>query len=49
MKSFIISYHHSLGDCVLPCYEWEVGAILRNLLVLAMDGHNFSSVTISKV
>jgi len=49
MKNFIISYHHALGDCVLPCYEWEVSAILRNLLALAMGGHNFSNVTIQKV
>lgn len=49
MKDVIISYHHNLGDCVLPCYQWEVSAILRNLLVLAMGGHSFSNVTISRV
>ena len=49
MKDLIISYTHSLGDVVLPCYRWEVGAILRNLLCMAMDGHKFSNVTIFRV
>ena len=49
MKDVIISYHHTLGDCVLPCYAWEVSSILRNLFVMAMDGHKFSNVTISRV
>ena len=49
MKDVIISYRHTLGDVVLPCYGWEVGAILKNLLCMAMSGHKFSNVTISRV
>lgn len=49
MKDFIVSYHHSLGDACLPCYGWEVGAILRNLLCMALNGHSFSNVTITRV
>ena len=49
MKDVIISYRHTLGDVVLPCYRWEVGAILKNLLCMAMNGHKFSNVTISRV
>jgi hypothetical protein len=47
--SYYISYHHSLGDASLRCYAWEIVGILRNMVELALQGHEFSNVTITKI
>lgn len=49
MKEYVISYTHVLGDAALRCYSWEVAGILRNLVHLALNGHEFSNVTITKI
>ena len=49
MKNYVISYHHSLGDCSIRVYGWEVASVLRNMIHLAIQGHEFSNVTINKV
>lgn len=45
---YTISYTHTLGECSLMCNQNEVAGILRNMAYLAMDGHKFSNVTISR-
>ena len=45
---YTISYTHTLGECSLMCNACEVASILRNIALLAMDGHKFSNVTISR-
>ena len=45
---YTISYTHTLGECSLMCNPCEVASILRNIALLAMDGHKFSNVTIHK-
>lgn len=47
--SYFVSYHHSLGDAVINCYSWEVAGILRNMVHMAVQGHKFSNVTITRV
>ncbi len=47
--SYYISYHHTLGDASIKCYAWEIAGILRNMVNLALQGHVFSNVTISKI
>ena len=49
MISYCISYHHSLGDAALRCYGWEIAGILRNMMHLAIQGHKFENVTITKL
>lgn len=49
IMSYYISYHHSLGDASLRCYAWEIVGILRNMVELALQGHEFSNVTITKI
>ena len=45
---YSITYHHTLGDAEVRCYGWELAGILRNMLSLALQGHKFSNVTITK-
>ena len=47
--SYFISYHHSLGDASLRCYKWEIAGILRNMVAMALKGHEFSNVQITKI
>ena len=47
--SYFISYHHTLGDASLKCHAWEVAGILRNMVHMALQGHTFSNVTITKI
>ncbi len=47
--SYYISYHHSLGDASLRCYAWEIVGIMRSMVELALQGHEFSNVTITKI
>ena len=47
--SYYVSYRHSLGDASIKCYAWEVAGILRNMAHMAMQGHVFSNVTITKI
>ena len=49
MKDYVISYSHSLGNAILPCYGYEVAGILLNMAHMAIQGHKFSNVTIYKV
>lgn len=49
MTNYCISYHHSLGDASIRCYAWEVAGILRNMVHMAIQGHKFSNVTITKI
>lgn len=49
MKNYMISYRHTLGEASMLCYSWEVGSILRSLTLLALQGHQFSNVTINRV
>lgn len=46
---YYISYHHVLGEAVLRCNSWEVAGILRNMVHMALQGHQFSNVTITKI
>lgn len=46
--SYYVSYHHTLGDASIKCYAWEVAGILRNLTHMALQGHSYSNVTITK-
>jgi hypothetical protein len=46
---YVISYHHVLGDAALRCAKWEVAGILRNMVHMALQGHEFSNVTITKL
>ena len=46
---YCISYHHVLGDAALRCYGYEVAGILRNMVHMALQGHEFSNVTITKL
>ena len=48
LMKYQISYTHTLGECSLMCQPCEVASILRNIALLAMDGHHFANVTISK-
>ena len=47
--SYYVSYRHKLGESSIRCYAWEVGIILRNMVELALQGHEFSNVTITKI
>ena len=47
--SYSISYRHSLGEATIRCYGCEVASILRNMVHLALQGHEFSNVTITRV
>jgi hypothetical protein len=49
LMSYSISYHHALGDASIRCYAWEVAGILRNMVHMALQGHEFSNVTITKI
>ena len=49
MKDYVISYTHKLGECSMMVYSWEVASILRNMALLAIDGHQFSNVTMKRV
>ena len=49
MKNYFISYRTKLGDAALKCYQWEVAGILRNMVHMALQGHQFSNVTITKL
>ena len=46
--SYYVSYHHVLGDAAIRCYGWEVTGILRNMIHMALQGHKFSNVTITR-
>ena len=47
--SYYVSYRHGLGDAVLRVYEWEIPSVLKNLFSLALQGHEFSNVTITRI
>lgn len=47
--SYYVSYRHTLGDASIKCYAWEIAGILRNMAILAIQGHKFSNVTITKI
>ncbi len=47
--SYKVSYTHSKGDTSLNCYDWEVAGILRNLTHMALQGFEFSHVTIKAI
>ena len=47
--SYLVSYHHVLGDATIRCCGSEVAGILRNLVHMALQGHQFSNVTITRV
>lgn len=47
--SYYVSYRHTLGDASIKCYAWEIAGILRNMTILAIQGHKFSNVTITKI
>ena len=49
MKDYEISYCTSMGDCSLMCYSWEVVSILRTLVHMALQGFQFSNVTIKRL
>ena len=49
MKNYCISYHHSLGDCSIRVYGWEIPSILSNMALMAIQGHSFSNVSIYKL
>lgn len=46
---YYISYHHTLGDSSMKCQQREVAGILRSIMLLALSGHRFSNLTITKV
>ena len=45
---YIISYTHTLGECSMMCNLNEISGVLTNITLLAMQGHHFSNVTITK-
>ena len=47
--SYYVSYTHSLGFASIACYGWEIAGILLTMSSLALQGHEFSNVTITKV
>ena len=47
--SYLVSYHHIMGDATIFCSGSEVAGIMRNLVHMALQGHKFSNVTIQKV
>lgn len=47
--SYFVSYRTLLGDASIKCYSWEIAGILRNMMHMAMQGHVFSNVTITKI
>ena len=47
--SYEISYTHALGDVAIRCYGYEVASVLRNMVILALQGHSFSNVTITSL
>lgn len=49
LMSYYVSYHHTLGDASIKCYAWEIAGILRNMVHMALQGHSFSNVTITRV
>jgi len=49
MKNYVVSYRHSLGDCSIRVYGWEIASILSNMALMAIQGHSFSNVTINKL
>ena len=47
--SYYVSYRTTLGDASIKCYAWEIAGILRNMVHMALQGHRFSNVTITKI
>ena len=45
---YIISYTHTLGECSLMCNQNEVAGVLQNITLLALSGHHFANLTITK-
>lgn len=44
-----VSYRHpQLGDASIRVYDWEVGVILADIFSLALQGHEFSNLTVIK-
>lgn len=44
-----INYFTSLGEVSFLCKAWEVASVLRNMVHLALQGHQFSNVTLRKL
>lgn len=49
MKDYLLSYTHTLGACFMMVYSWEVASVLRNMALMAIEGHQFSNVTMKRV
>ena len=49
MKDYVISYRHALGDCSIRVFGWEIPSILSNMAFMAIQGHEFSNVTINRL
>lgn len=49
MKDYLISYTHTLGACSMMVYSWEVASVLMNMALMAIDGHQFSNVTLKRL
>ena len=47
--SYYVSYTSPLGYSGIRCYGWELAGILRNMVYMALRGHEFSNVTITKI
>lgn len=46
--NYYVSYRTRLGDASIRCYAWEVAGILRNMVHMALQGHQISNVTITR-
>ena len=49
LMKYLISYTHSLGEASVIARQNDVASILRNMAHLAVCGHQYSNVTITKV
>ena len=49
LMSYYVSYTSPLGYSGIRCYGWELAGILRNMVYMALRGHEFSNVTITKI
>lgn len=47
--SYLISYTHRLGEASVIAKQNDVASILRNMAHLAICGHQYSNVTITKL
>jgi hypothetical protein len=45
---YLISYTHPLGEASVIASQNDVASILRNMALMAINGHKFSNVTINR-